>query len=572
MQKNRLSLLLMLVVLAALMIPSHVIGIDKFATIDEPWWVISGSNFYYAITHHDFASTIYDYHPAVTTTWIVMTGMLAYFPEYRGFGQGYFDVRKDTFDNFLKEHGKQTLDLLRDSRLIQTAVLVALALLAFFLLQLLIDRIIAFLAILLAVDAPFFLGHSRLLNHEGMLSMFILVSMLSMLVYLHRGRKWMYLVISGAAFGLAQLTKSPSIVVVPVVGLMLFVGLFERESGKKFLVKLLDAVKVLGIWLVAAVIVYVALWPGMWVAPGKMLYEVYGNAFSYAFQGARLDVTQELQPAKFSLNTGISGAGIYLLRWLTRSTLITWLGVILAIFVLFSKKKEIVPSLVKWLIGYLAVMAFLFIVMFGVAQGRDSPHYILTSFVCLDVIAGIGWGFALIWSSNRWPVLKKSWAALSVLAVLIALQIGSTLPYYPYYYTYENPIMQVIVGNSPYGYGEGLDQAAAYLAQKRDASATKVYAYAGMGPFSYFFPGETDVLKKVYLSEDGLLSIIEGMKHADYLVLYSAVQDSLPESAKLYQALKDVPPEKVISIYGQEYARIYRIVDIPESVYEAMAH
>ena len=32
----------------------------------------------------------------------------------------------------------------------------------------------------------------------------------------------------------------------------------------------------------------------MWVAPGKMLYEVYGNAFSYAFQGARLTVTEEL--------------------------------------------------------------------------------------------------------------------------------------------------------------------------------------------------------------------------------------------------------------------------------------
>ncbi len=571
MQKNKLSWLLTLILLLVLIVPSHAIGIARFSDIDEPWWVISGSNFYYAVTHHDYASTIYEYHPGVTTTWIVAAGMLAYFPQYRGLGQGYFDARKDNFDNFLKEHGKQTLILLRDSRLIQTAVLVVLALLAFFLLQFLIDRTIAFLAIVLAMDAPFFLGHARLLNHEAMLSLFILISVLGMLVYLHKGRKWMYLLVSGAAFGLAQLTKSTSIVVVPVIGLMLFVGLFERESGRKLGAKFLNTAGIFGVWLITAALVYVILWPGMWVAPGKMLYEVYGNAFSYAFQGARLDVTQELQPAKFSLNINLTGIAIYLIRWLTRSTWITWLGLILAVFALFSKKKELVSSLAKWMMGYLALIAVLFIVMFGIAQGRDSPHYILTSFVCLDLIAGMGWGYALIWLSGRWPALAKTWTKVSVMAVLIVLQIGSALPYYPYYFTYENPVMHAILGNVPYGYGEGLDRAAAYLAQKPDASAMKVYAYAGMGPFSYFFPGRTEVLKKVYLTEDGLPSVIAGMKWADYLVLYTELQNTQPESVKLLQALKDVQPEKIISIHGMEYARIYRIADIPQSVYDAMA-
>ena len=46
----------------------------------------------------------------------------------------------------------------------------------------------------------------------------------------------------------------------------------------------------MGIWLWLGVLaaVYFVLWPGMWVAPGKMLQEVFGNAFSYAFEGARL--------------------------------------------------------------------------------------------------------------------------------------------------------------------------------------------------------------------------------------------------------------------------------------------
>jgi hypothetical protein len=68
MNKTKWNGLIMLLILFALIIPSHVIGIDRVVTIDEPWWVISGSNFYYALTHRDFENTIYDYHPAVTTT------------------------------------------------------------------------------------------------------------------------------------------------------------------------------------------------------------------------------------------------------------------------------------------------------------------------------------------------------------------------------------------------------------------------------------------------------------------------------------------------------------------------
>jgi len=70
MQKIKLPLWLSILLLLALTMPSHLVGLDKFATLDEPWWVISGSNYYYALTHRDFANTIYDYHPAVTTTWV----------------------------------------------------------------------------------------------------------------------------------------------------------------------------------------------------------------------------------------------------------------------------------------------------------------------------------------------------------------------------------------------------------------------------------------------------------------------------------------------------------------------
>lgn len=557
---------LMVLLLLIVIVPSHVIGIDKVVTWDEPWWVISGSNYYYALTHEDFENTIYDYHPAVTTTWVVTAGMLSYFPEYRGLGQGYFDVRKPKFENFMREHGKEAIDLVRNSRLIQTALITGLAILGFFLLRLLVDQMLAFLAIALAMNAPFFLGNSRLLNHEGMLAMFVLVSFLSFQVYLNRERKPIYLIISGAALGLAQLTKSSSIVLIALFGLMLFIGLFKRD-GRLLSSKIWDAVKIFAAWMVIAIIVYVALWPGMWVAPRKMLYEVFGNAFSYAFQGSRLDVTEELQPSTFKLIKGLSGIIPYYQIWKIKSTLISWLGLILAMFVLASKDKRLLLFPIKSTIMYLGLLAALFMIMFGVAQGRNAPHYILSSFVCLDVIAGLGWGCLWYWVQNRWPRLDRPYVYAVVILIAIAFQIASQIRFYPYYFTYQNPILG---GSSAYGYGEGLEQAAVYLSQKPDAKDTRVYAYAGMGCFSFFYEGETDVLKKVYLTEPGFPSIVSGMQDSDYLVLYSVLQNSQSESVEYLKIMQAVQPEKIIYINGVEYVSIYKTSEIPESVYESL--
>jgi hypothetical protein len=323
---------LLAVLLVALIVPARIAGIDKFATIDEPWWVISGSNYYYALTHRDFANTIYDYHPAVTTTWVVTAGMISYFPKYRGLSQGYFDVRKPLFENFMREQGKDTLPLVRNSRLIQVGLLTLLALLSFFLMRKLLDQRAAFLSIVISMNAPFFLGHSRLLNHEGMLAMFGLVSLLSLQVYLAKDNRLIYLLISGAAFGLGQLTKSPSIVLLPLTGLILFVGLFKQDE-ETLKSKIWSAIKIFAMWLAAAIFVYVLLWPGMWVAPGKMLSTVYGNAFSYTFQGARLDVTKELHPSGFKLASGLAGISQYVNRWTISSTLISWLGLIFVLII-----------------------------------------------------------------------------------------------------------------------------------------------------------------------------------------------------------------------------------------------
>ena len=159
----------------------------------------------------------------------------------------------------------------------------------------------------------------------------------------------------------------------------------------------------------------------MRVNPARMLYEVYGNAFSYAFQGARLEVTGELKPAAFSLNTALNGELNYLMRLALRTTPLTWLGLLFSLPALFSPLLE---KAVKSLIGYLALVAALFILMFGIAQGRDSPHYILTSFFCLDLIAGLGWGFGLAWLAERLPALRRKGVRAALLVLLVLAQVA----------------------------------------------------------------------------------------------------------------------------------------------------
>jgi hypothetical protein len=561
MSQTNLGRLRYIILLLVLTIPSWIINIDRVINVDEPRWVIRGANYYYALAHLDFANTLYEYHPGVTNMWIVATAMYFYFPEYRAMGQGYFDPLKPKFEEFMRKYNKEPIILVRNSRFIQAGVLAVLAVAGFLFLQLLVDQKVAFLSIALATIAPFFLGHSRLLNLEGMLSMFVLVSFLGMQAYLNKERKWIYLLISGVAFGLAQLSKSSSIVVVGLLGLMLFVGLF-KHNVQSLSAKFWDAVRVFIIWFSTAAIVYIALWPGMWVAPGKMLAGVYGNAFSYAFQGSRLDVNQQLKMSSFSLVTGFNGIVLFLQSWASSSTPITWLGLIIAVFAIFSKDKKRLPTPVKSTLVYLAVLGGLFIAMFGVAQGRNSAHYIMSSYVCFDVMAGIGWAYVWTWIQDRWSVLTHSYSSILFFCILIGAQISFGLPYAPYYFTYKSP--------ATLGYGEGMAEAADYLAQKPNAQEIRAYVYNGMGTFSFFFPGKTIVFKRVYLVNNDFAAITNDMRNSDYLVLYPIVREKQPETEKILGALQGIAPEKTIVINGLEYIYIYKITDIPETVFSEL--
>ena len=433
-----------------------------------------------------------------------------------------------------------------------------------FLRRLLGDKVAAAATLLVSFD-PFFLGHSRLLNHEGMLVLFVLISLLALINHLFLERRWACLLLSGAAAGLAQLTKSSSIVLLPVIGLLFLVKLTAcRQSGGPR--KLVRSIAELAAWLGTVALAYFLFWPGMWVAPGQMLYQVFGNALSYAFEGSRLAVTGGLQPPAAPLSFG--GVMDYVQSMLWRTTPLVWLGVMLGIVALVrggGRTRIILPSV--------ALTGGLFVILFGVVSGRNSAHYVLTAYVALDIIAAAGYVQAAEWLAIRLAPTRQGITAGLITLVVVGIQAASALAFYPYYYNYFNPIMEASepgFQDPNFGYGEGLDVAAAYLRSKPGAAESTVIVFYGRGPFSFFYPGKTEPLKPVYADAENVPQLRQILRTSEYLVIYYELEKDRQSPANVMRGLANAIPEESIWLNNIEYVRIYRVATLPRDFYAAL--
>jgi hypothetical protein len=564
--KKTYFLCLVLLLIAIFAIP-RVVGLDKFVSLDESYWIREGANFYYALGQRQFENTVFEYNPAITDIWCVTGGMLIYFPKYRGLGQGY--LNKGRFDLFLPKYGKSDLGLLFYSRLVKVLLIALGLLIAFFLLRDLFGNRAALFTSALISLSPFLLGYSRLLNQEATMGLLILISLLSLTIHVFKKKNFFLLMLSAVAGALAQLSKSSGFLLFPTVGLILIFHLIETRDEFSWNA-VLGALKTLGIWIVGLVAAYFLFWPGMWVAPGVMLNNVYGNAISYALLGSRLSVSGAQTPTHFTpafWHNTLEQTGTFILQMLWHSTPLTWIGFILVILLFFFHKDESPKHVFRWVIIYLLIVAALFIALFSVARGRVSQHYILTSYVCVDTIAGLGWSYMLLLIVDKWPEKIRGWIVGSILTALIAFQIVSIWGTYPYYYTYLNPLMELapasaknILYDYP-SYGEGLDQVAAYLSQKPDASKLTVTSYCGYGCLSYLFNGTTLTINDLPLvNTDPVL--IEDLRISNYVVLDHQLQAAQNDLA----GFEGLVPEKVIWLNEIEHIDIYRAADLLQRI------
>jgi len=574
------QIVLVLVLILIIWLPRGL-ELDRYVATDEVAWLVRSANFYYALGQGDYAATYIKEHPGVVTMWAGTAAYMLDFPEYRGFGQGYFEADKYwMFEDFITSYGIDPHDLLVTTRLIIVIINTLLIAAAFVFARLLFGAFPALIGFLLIAFDPFHVSVTRLAHLDGPVSSFLFLSLLAFLAYLYCGRRLLYLLISAITGGLAVLAKLPGLIIAPAVVLIALISYFnERKEELREDVERAGTlagllIKPLLLWGTVFIISIVIFFPAMWVNPITNLKQLLLSPLT---AGRVVQVVEDDLP---SGNDGeINAAEIrfpfssksieyylrYPRRYLWNTTPVILFGLVAALaayifkFSLFKTKKvrRAVIGLLLFLVVYTLFLTF---------ASKTSDKYYIPVYPVLDLIAGLGCYACVDWIGKFKPFAGKKMFPYLALSAIILVQIVGAMRTYPYYSTYFNPLL----GGSrragevmSVGSGEGLDMAADYLNNKPDAENLKAMSWYGNGPFSYYFVGEATPLWSYIWNEKK----ISELKEMDYLVVYSTQWErGIPVG--LFTHLAWVEPEHSVWINNIEYARIYDVNTLPPEIFE----
>jgi len=420
-------------------------------------WYSRAIRFGDAVLARDWAETYQRYHPGVTTMWLSGIG-LKLLGWQRGLSSGQLLG--------LAPAQPGTLTDGVTAGVIPLAFVIALCIaLTYPLLSRIVGRKTALTgSCLLALD-PFYITYSKVLHVDALLATFMLVGALFLLSYLQRGR-WVDLILSGVFAGLAFLTKSPGLFLIPYAGLAMgtyALVRFESDSGAGagtpgWARRIWTLVGLLAIWAGIAAATFVVLWPAMWVEPMDALRQVGGRILFHV-------ETAHRNPVFFNGQTTLDDPGLLFclatIAW--KTTLVTLPACCLAlVFALFRFRRS-KPSRVA---GMLIAYAFFFTLQMGLSARKELP-YLLPAFPALDVAAAVGLvQGAEALSRLRW-CRNRGWISTALVALAVALQAVVVLPRHPYYGTHHNALLggsRVAQRILPLqDQGEGLDLAGRYL-------------------------------------------------------------------------------------------------------------
>jgi 4-amino-4-deoxy-L-arabinose transferase-like glycosyltransferase len=398
------------------------------------------------------------------------------------------------------------------------------------------------LAGLLLAAEPFLAAHDRLLHADPLLGHLMAFAVLAALLYFQRGGR-LWLLVAGLASGLALLTKAPAIF---LFGFIPLLGLVQRAWARPRAPRwpLTLGLELL-VWGLAAGLIFIALWPALWADPPRLLARLLADV--------RLEGETARPNGNFFFGQPVLedvGPLFYPVVTLLRLSPVTLLGlVLLAGFGLWRGGRRQVdgrpgPVVISdgWSGPILALVAYvvLFSLMMTISP-KKIDRYLLPIYPVLVVLAALGLDLALRQILRAEPL---RWAAVGGLGLSQAALLASVQPY-PL--SFFNPLLggsqvarQVVI----VGWGEGTDQAAAYLDAQPDAEqivVTSLYAHLIDAQFR------------------GGAARLADWREANYLADYVNMRqrDLLPVS--LRRLTRSARPEFTVRINGLDYLWIYRI-------------
>lgn len=494
MTRRRVALVSLLLFTVSLLLRLPRLG--GFLTPDEQRiWTTLTAEFLAALLRGDWAATATSGYPGVTTTWAGSLGLALHWLLARPADIGTANLA-GMAQALLADPAR--LDMLPWLRLGVALVAAGGVVVIFWLTRCLLDARTAWLAAALVALDPFFLAHTRILNTDPLLAVFLVSAWLALLLAYPGGAaasrrvQRPTLALSGAALGLAALTKTPALLMAPLFVLWIIWQQGQRHSSAAALVKasLIDFAWLGGSALLTALL----FWPALWAAPVATLRRVV------TFTAVLSQTGHELGNFWLGQPTAAPGLLFYPAALLWRSTPVTLIGLAMAVILALRRDRPgagTIRALLLFIAWYALAMSL---------SPKKFDRYLLPAFPALDIVAAWGWGVAIagVTRYGQKPATAQSpgratRAATSTppllilsLLVLVAAQAGAALAHLPTYLTAYNPLLGGVRAAQRVllvGWGEGLAEAAAYLNDRPGAS--RVAAWYGHNVFAPFFRGQS---------------------------------------------------------------------------------
>jgi hypothetical protein len=300
------------------------------------------------------------------------------------------------------------------------------------------------------------------------------------------------------------------------------------------------------VWCLAAVVVYFAFWPVMWVEPGRGLAAVrwgFSRHATTAHDSPTLFLGQIIREDPGPLFYVVS------LLFRTSEVELTFL-VVASVLVIVSLLRGLLQR-AESTIDSLLLLGFAIFFLAQMSLGaKKMPRYVLPSLLVLDALAAAG---IVVWARELAGERRRLRLALMALPVLI--QAVLSLSRHPYYGTALNWLAggppaasrAILIGEE----GEGYAELAADLNARHDAGRLTVAAQL-KHVFSQAFQGTT-----VEIDARQWMARIP----ADYLAFhrnYTARDYKIEQWGRLWERYAPRTPEREIHFDGVPYGRLYQ--------------
>lgn len=438
---------------------------------------------------------------------------------------------------------------------------------------------------LIALD-PFHLALTRVLGHDAFVATFMWLSLLAMIracisVAESTADKPApfvnyFLILSGIFGGLAVLSKYPALFMAAFVGLIWLITLARRRPIFSLMVSWF---KGLSIWAIVFIITVILLWPAMWVEPLNLPVTIISDALRASGNAH--------QKGSFFLGQPVAdpGALFYPLVALFRLSPVILIGLLGLLLFLWPHSPDELSADRRQL-RQRQLQAVLILLVYGLLYtllvtygGKKQDRYLLPIFPALNFLAALGYwqivcllqnwlssfsifgndevrsrGLSRFWPAEADITNLTAWQSIPYL-LLLAVQLAVILPAHPYYFSFYNPWL----GGAPaaaqlmqVGWGEGLDQAAAYLNTLPEIETQQAVSWYST-TFEPYFDGQTIYkIDEAKISRDPKPGLA-----ADYLILYiNQLQRQLPSDGALTY-FRQPTPLHVVRLNGLAYAWLY---------------